>query len=395
MDLTPYGNAIGISDILQYRTCPERFIWGMRRHLELPERLRLYPGERDDPPEAINWTNAYGSAIHEAINRVELGDSHTAAIERALATYGTYLTPADIELLTEDLERYEFRHPKGMDLVSAERDMRVPLFEHNGVQIYFRFKLDVLFRSHTHPDVFLHRDYKSSAHRKTKQEVHSDVQMWAYNWGIHEMWPEARMLFQEYDQLKFGVERTSKNAQQRAEIKQWLIAQVKILLADDTFVPKINQFCPWCPLVVTCRETRRATTYWRGKLALTAPLRKDGRKIKVEFLDEGDDLEAMIRDDLPKMREARKHIEKVESELKTLIEAMSIEDRERLGWRISERRSHTITPEGMREMHALLGDTFYELVNLPTGRLGEHAEAAEKWSIETVSASTLTQVKPR
>lgn len=396
MDLAPFGYAIGISDVLAYRDCPERFAWGMRRHVG------------DEPPEATNGSNVYGSTIHEVINQIELGATHEDAIATALQEFGTYLTPQDISLLREDVEQYERRHPSPdeWELVSAERDMRVPLFVHEGQQIFFRFRLDVLFRNRVHRDVFLHRDYKSTAHNKTAAEVHADPQMWAYAWAIHELWPECRQLFQEMDLLKFGVQRTTKNAQQRAEMKQWLVANVKTILDDDKLAPKLNQWCAYCPMVATCKEPRRATRTTRAKLAISAPMRKDGRKIRVEFLDDADEMERIIRDELPMMREVRKHIEHVEKALKEVLEGMTDEERERLGWRISERRSKTLTPEGLRELHALLGDSFYELVNLPITRLEEFVgkpkkgepkakelELAERMATESVSATSLVSIK--
>lgn len=402
------GNAVGISDILSYRDCPADFAFGMRRHIELPAHLQLEPGERDDPPESTSAATAYGSAIHEAISHVERGKTHEEAVLVALASYARWLTPDDIELLREDLDRYEMRHPRDADLVACERDMRVPLFvDDDGTQIYFRFKLDALFRLKAHPDVFVHRDYKSSAHRKTEIEVHNDPQMWAYNMAIHELWPECRQLFQEYDQLKFGVEKTSKNDQQRAAMKQWLIDNVKTILGDETFKPQINEWCRWCPLVVTCRETRRATDFWRGRLALTAPMTKEGRKTKIELLDEGLELEALIRDELPKMQQARKHIEHVEKELKAVIEQMSVEERARLGWRLSERKSKTIPPEALRELHAMLGDDFYRLVGMSMSRLEEFVggkpkkgegippelQLARDMALEEVSSATLVPAK--
>ncbi len=198
-------SSVGISDILQYRDCPARFAFGMRRHVELPERLQIEPGERDEPPEATNWTNAYGSAVHEAIHHVEQGDTHTAAIDKALLKYGIYLNPQDIALLREDLEVYERRRPLGVTLVGSEMELRVPLFEdeEHGL-IYFRFRLDVLHRLIANPDVFLHRDYKSSKWQKSASEVHEDPQLWSYNWAIHDFLPECKTLLQTYDQLKFG-----------------------------------------------------------------------------------------------------------------------------------------------------------------------------------------------
>lgn len=367
MDLEPFGWAVGISDIKGWRECPARFAFGMRRHVELPPHLQIEPGERDEPPEATNWTNAYGSAIHHAIHLVDVqGMSHKRAVEAVVAIYGPWLEPADVALLFEDLKVFEQRRPLGVELVMSEADVKVPLFvADNGQQIYFRFKVDVLYRMISQPDVYLHRDYKSTKWPQTQQQIHSDEQLWSYNWGLHEYFPEIRRLLQTWDGLKFGEIQTSKNDAQRAQVKLWLIEQVKAIMADEVFKPKINDFCRYCPMVVTCRETKRATTYWRGKLALTAPLKKDGRKTRVELADDGDEVERIIQEDLPEMQRVRKHIEHVEKELKEVIRELPEEDRERLGWALQTRTSKRMPAEGLRELHSMLGDLFYELVSLP------------------------------
>lgn len=399
------NDSIGITDILEYRDCPQSFVFGMRRHVELPERLQIEPGEKDEPPESTSASNAYGSAIHTAIAHVEAGHPHEVAIELALQEYAPWLTPDDVALLRDDLQTYERRKPRGAELVAAEMDMRIPLFKHEGRQIYFRFKLDVLYRLTAYPGIFIHRDYKSSAHRKSKAEVRRDPQMWAYNLAIHELWPECKQLLQEYDQLKWGVEKTSKNAQQREEMRQWLIDNVKVILADETYKPKINDWCGWCPLIVNCRETKRVTEFWRARLALTAPMTKEGRKTKVEFLDDSEELERIISEELPRMQQARKHIEHVEDALKEVIRGMSMEDRARLGWRLSDRTTKTLPPDALRELHAMLGDDFYRLVSLPMTKLEEQVgkpkkgaplppelQLAQEMALETTSSSTLVRM---
>lgn len=395
-------NSIGISDINDYRECPQRMAHGMRRHITLPPRLQLEPNEKDEPPGHTNWTNAYGSAIHHAMHLVTIGQSHQEAITESMSLYGIYLEPGDYELLSEDLDVFERRRHLGVETIASELEARVPLFVHEGEQIYFRFRLDLLQRLIANPSIFLHRDYKSSKHRKTPAEVHSDVQMWAYNMGIHELYPECERLLQDYDQLRFGVVPTSKNAAQRRQMKDWLIANVKIILADEVYKPKQNTFCRYCPLVVTCRETHRATRYWRGELAVLAPLTKEGRKVKVEFAEEGDELERIIRDELPVMQQTRKHIEHVEKLLKTLLEDMPEEERRRLGWRLQERKTRTITPDGLRELHELMGDTFYSLIGLSITRLEESVgkpkkgeplppelEVARNWTTTDVSGTNV------
>jgi len=365
MNLEPFGWALGISDIKNYRECPQRFVHSMRRHVTLPERLQLTPGETDEPPGSTNWTNSYGSAIHHAIHLVDQEDvSHDDAIDECLKEYGTYLGPEDVQLLRDDLAQFERRRPTGVTIVASERDMRVPLFVHEGQQYYFRFKLDVLYRLIANPAIFLHRDYKSSRWRRTPAEVHSDEQLWCYNWAIHELYPECTRLLQTYDQLKFGEVPTSKNDQQRAEMKQWLIAQVKVILADDTYIPKQNDWCRYCPLVVTCRETHRATQYWRGRMSILAPLTKEGRKTKAAFIAEGMELERIVKDELPKMQQTRKHLELVEELLKELIRDMPIEERERLGWAVKDRKSKELSADGLKALYEMMGEPFWQLIAL-------------------------------
>ncbi len=241
VDLAPFNNQVGISDILNWRECPARMEHGMRRHVVLDD------GATDEPPGHTDWTNAYGSAVHGAIHLVETEQlSNEAAVDRVWPEFAGYLDPGDLALLKEDLDAYRGDTPPGMELVVAEKDVRVPLFVHNGVQIFFRFKLDALYRSVVEPTVFYHRDYKSSKHRRTQQDVDKDLQMWSYNWGIFTLWVECESLLQSYEQLRFNNLVTSKNREQRQQVKEWLIRTVKAMLADEEMKPKQNMFCPWC-----------------------------------------------------------------------------------------------------------------------------------------------------
>jgi len=389
---------IGISDILEWRRCPARFAHAMRRHVELPPELSLEPGELDSPTEDTNENNAYGSAIHEAIGLVEReAVSDDEAIRRTFPHFARYLNPEDLELLREDLKTYHHRRPLGVTLVASERDLRVPLFFHEDRQVYFRFRLDVLYRLAGNRSVFVMRDYKSSKWRKTDAEVHSDLQQWAYNWAVHEYFPECTRLIQVYDQLRFGEVTTSKNDQQRAQMKAWLIENVTAVLADERLKPTANEFCRFCPLVVTCRETQRLTREWRGRLAMMAPLTRDGRKLRVAFDADAGELEHIISHDLPRMIEARKHLEHVEQQLKEIVAQMPQAARTLAGWEVRERHTRTIAPEGLREIHGLLGDDFYRIIGLPMARLEETVgkpkrgealppvlQSARSWQLEEV-----------
>src|SRR3954451_24221611 len=152
-------NEIGISDIIAYRECGQRMSWGMRRHMDLPERFAAFTGERDEPPESTNWTNAYGSAVHVALAAVEHDDaSDEEAIDAAWAEYGRYLDPEDLELMRADIEKFRVRsQPQGYRVIAIEQEMRIPLFVHNGEQIYFRFKVDALYQHLQNDGLFLSR----------------------------------------------------------------------------------------------------------------------------------------------------------------------------------------------------------------------------------------------
>lgn len=331
----------------------------MRRHATLPD------GRKDEPPGHTNYTNAYGSAIHDAIHLVETeGLTNQEAVSRVWPKYAGFLDPEELAMIKEDLDAYRGDTPLGMELVVAEMDVKVPLMMVNGEQFFFRFKLDALYRRIGEPTAFFHRDYKSSKHRKTQAEVDKDLQMWAYNWGIFELFPEALSLIQSYEQLRFGNLTTSKNREQRAQMKQWLIETVKAVLADEKLEPRQNEWCPWCPLVVTCDQTVRASRYWKGRLAALAPMTKEGRKTKIAFLDEGEDLEHMIEEILPEIIQTRKHLKAVEDALKDMIADLPSEERARLGWRLSDRKTRVLTPEGLRAFHEATGDSFYEMISL-------------------------------
>lgn len=352
-------NAVGISDVKDYRECPARMQNNMRRHKTLPD------GTRDEPPESRNWTNAYGSAIHDAISYVENEDlSNKQAVEKAWKDWGPFLDPEDLALLHQDLDKYRGDTPLGMRLVAAEVDVKVPLFVLDGVQYYFRFKLDALYQMIAEPSVFFHRDYKSSKWPKSDKEVHEDWQMSAYNWGIHELYPECSRLVQSYEQLRHGNILTSRNDLQREQIRDWLVENVKAIIADGEHRPKINDFCRYCPLIMECSETERATHYWRGTLAVLAPMTKVGRKTKLEFADDGDEVERLISNVLPRAIAVRKHLEHFEKELKALLETMPSSERERLGWKTEDRKTRKVTPEGLQRIHEAVGPVFYNLVSL-------------------------------
>lgn len=340
------GNAIGISDILQKRLCATRWEFDMHRWTEAGEL-----------PGATNPNNAYGSAMHHAIALTEEGYSDGEAIEGAVAEYDRWLDPDDIEDLAADLEKYHERDYSGVRTVASEQNMKVPLFRHDGEIIYYRFTLDRLYVRLNNPQSFLHIDYKSSKHKKSEEDVHKDPQLWSYNWAIHEMWPECEELAQVYDQFNFGAVPTRKNARQRAQIKDWLIKQVKAILEMEEVKPSFNVWCPWCPLMESCAEPRRAADFAQMRIEELAP---EGHDIATLA---GGDMETYLQD-MYQFETVRKCIERYEESVKGVLRELPPERRQQLGWGMYPSSRDVWSPDALRRVYNAIGDDFFLLVKM-------------------------------
>lgn len=340
------NDSIGISDILQFRECRQRWDFDMQRW-----------SEEGAAPEATNPNNVYGSAIHLAIAVTEEGASDEVAIGSAMEEYGGWLDPEDQEQLAEDLVIYHERDYAGVETVGSEDNLRVPLFEWEGRTIYFRFTLDRLYRRIDNPNSFIHIDYKSSAHRKSDAEVHGDLQLWAYNFAIHEWWPEVEDLYQLYDQLKFGRVPTRKNEDQRAEIKRWLTSQVKVILETEDTHPKFNQWCPWCPLMESCSEPKRVSEWARTRIAELAPEGADVTGLAAA------DLESYVGP-LDDFETVRKCIKRYEESVKDVIRQLPDQRRRELGFYLSPSSKDEFDREARIAVHRTTGDDFYDLIGI-------------------------------
>lgn len=339
-------NSIGVSDILQYRLCGARWDFDMQRWTEAGEL-----------PGATNPNNAYGSAMHHAIALTEEGYNDGEAVEGAVAKYGRWLEPDDVDDLEADMVKYHERDYAGVRTVASEQNMKVPLFRHNGEMIYFRFMLDRLYVRLNNPQSFLHIDYKSSKHKKSDEEVHKDPQIWAYNWAIFEMWPECEELAQVYDQFNFGAVPTRKNARQREQIKGWLIKQVKAILEAEVVEPSFNEWCPWCPLMESCPEPRRAADFAQMRIEELSP---DGSDIASLA---GADMETYLQD-MYQFETVRKVIERYEDAVKGVLRELPVQRRQELGWDLYPSSRDVFGPDALRRIYNRVGDDFFMLVKM-------------------------------
>jgi hypothetical protein len=348
------GNAVGITDINQYRACPRRFEFGMQRHTPAGEH-----------PQAQSSSTAYGSAIHEAIAYIEAREAtDEQAAQRAFDLYAKWMEPADLGRLTQDLATYRQRDFTGVRTVAVEQELRMPLFEYQGETIYFRGKIDRLYERLDAPGVFVQIDYKSSRHPRSDADVQADTQQWAYNLLVHEVYPECAELVQLYDQLLFGVIPTRKTAEQREQMRAWLIHQITAILNDDALEPTINDFCAWCPILHDCPVVQRATDYAKARILVLG-----GAPRAAEF--------RVYSDQLDDVGQAIKVLKKFETDVKTTIGELPEAERAQLGYRGDYRKTSGFSPNALRTIHELMGDDFYTAVGLTKTKVAGHPREQE------------------
>jgi hypothetical protein len=370
------NNEVGISDILQWRDCAARMEFGMRRHTQ------------GDPPESWSPANAYGSAVHDAIEQLEDGATEDEAVQYAFGRYSKWLEPGDVSLLYDDLRLYVERDEIGVRTIVAEQDHRFPLFEYKGETIFFRFRLDRLYQRLDDERMFIGIDYKTSKWAKSQAEVDEDLQMWAYNVGIFEfladVYPEIEdpQLVQVYDQLRYGRLTTHKTAEQREEMRRWLIAAVTAILEDEDMAPSFNNWCPWCPLKMDCPVVQHELTdFALARIATLAPrepiLKADntpGKRLGPPKLDPerfGEYVEL-----LPDVKRARQVLEAFEEAVKDTMRELPSDRLEVLkspeapkGYRKAERSRKTFHPTTLEALHDELGPEIWYLLSLSQASL--------------------------
>lgn len=367
-------DSIGISDLNDYLSCPRRTEFKLRRFEEgqEPPEARGKAGVRDP-------SSAYGSAVHDAIYLAEEeAYRDDEAVEEAFRRWIHWLEPSDLALLQQDFATYRRRDYTGVETIVNEGEYKVPLLQWEGRTIYFRFKIDRLYRRLDDPTTFIHLDYKSSKWIQSKQEVHDNRQMWAYNFGLHEVFPEIGTLIQVYDQLLGGQERTHKSADQRAQMKRWLQQVALAALRDEELKPTWNEFCAWCPIMESCPEIDRLSQFALDEIAvLEKPkLKKNGdpgkRKEMVLDPDRFEEYTAK----LPKVQAALRVLEKFKETIQNDLRAMPDDRRTGFGYEMRPGRKSTDYPaEVLQTLYEEeLGPRVFDMLKLTKTAIDEHLD---------------------
>jgi hypothetical protein len=342
------NDEIGISDILAWQDCGRRMSFQMARHVAGQE-----------PPEAhLTATTRYGTAFHDGVEYIERDDlTDDEAVQRLVSNGHRWLTPEDIEHLKRDFGVYRKREPLGVRTVWNEQEIRVPLFVHEGRQIYFRARIDRLYESLSTPGLYFHRDYKSSAWPKTQAEVDDDPQMESYAWAIREYLPEVEKLKQTYDQLQYGeVEIKEKDEATLLRRRDWLVLAVTAILEDEDrgpdglLVPTFNKWCPWCPIMESCA---------------VVPVLTDYALAEIEAADPDSSRFDYYVGQLEKVSTAKSVLERFERTVKSRLQSLPPHRRGEMGYEVRSKMLDRFPAEALRAAHSLMGDAaFYEAITL-------------------------------
>lgn len=380
----PNGRAVGITDLIAYRECPRRASYGLRRHVGNGEQ-----DPRARTPEAGSRAAAYGSAVHDAIAAIEEGHDDAAAAQLAWDRWGHWLLPDDLKLLGDDLENFHRRDVENVRTVLAEGEIRAPLTLRDGKLAYFRARIDRLYERLDLPGHFVLVDYKSSRWARSEAEVREDLQLWAYDWLVWEYFAgEVTDLVCIYDQLRYGQIPVRKTDAQRAQMRDWLVAQMSSFFADDDYQddgllpPRYNQWCPWCPILESCPIVEQLSEFALTRIA----------GIRGEQPEDA----ARYAELYSTSKGAAKVIKRFVDSMNELVKELPQEDRAGLGFKITERRNSSFPVEALAQLRATLGEErFLELVSLPKTRLESLDPELQQWALSLMEPTTPTTVITR
>jgi hypothetical protein len=340
-------------------------------------------------PEAGSRAAAYGSCVHDALAAVEDGHDDASAAQLAFDRWGHWLHPDDLQLLREDLENFHRRDLQNVRTVLAEGEIRVPLTLRDGKLAYFRARIDRLYERLDMPGAFVLVDYKSSRWARSEQEVQEDLQLWAYDWLVWEYFAgEVTDLLCIYDQLRYGQIPVRKTDAQRAQMRDWLVAQMSSYFADEDYqedgllAPRYNQWCPWCPILESCPIVERLSDFALARIA--------GIRVQTpEDVERYSELYSTAKG-------ASKVIKRFVDSMNELVRELPQEHRSGLGFKITERRNSNFPVEALAALQASLGEQrFLELVSLPKNRLESLDADLQAWVLSLAEPTTPTTVITR
>lgn len=140
------------------------------------------------------------------------------------------------------------------ELSASRKDIVAAIIEGGGVPV--ASKIDRVDRvDDTTFEIF---DYKTNAIAFTRFEVENSLQLGIYDIVIRALYPEAVDVVCVYDMVRHGRFSTDFDAQQRENLRHYLINLWHQIQNEEKPEEKINTYCTWCDLKLACTKYQAA-----------------------------------------------------------------------------------------------------------------------------------------
>jgi hypothetical protein len=133
---------------------------------------------------------------------------------------------------------------------------------------------------------------------------------------------------------------------------------------DGLLEPRFNDWCPWCPIMESCKVIPQLTDFAQRRIALLSPHVVSVAKVGLDATG----IETYVKQ-LDSVGTAAKVLDRYEKSVKDLIRSLPTSEQQVLGWTVSDRRSPTADEQAVREAADLLGDDFFRLAQFTKRRL--------------------------
>jgi len=312
------------------------------------------------PAGGDRWQLDYGTAIHRALYLME---EHAIGPEDALERAWPAELP--IELFKEarvDLERYMARGGpmNRFGTIAVEQHLEAPLYEDEEFGwVWFGGTIDWLGIDTEQPWVLHVVDYKTNRFPPSLEDVKGDVQLMGYDWLARQHWDRYMgdafqpQVVVHLDAIKYRDVEWRYSDSDLEDWQAWASAIARRILRDEEGDAKLNPGCSWCPIKMDCKEFRKLP-------GLGVAILEKRVVTKTEQLWEWRQEAAA----------AKKALESGIEEVDAILKAKAESEGEFV---IGDRRWFMDTQWSKewdaKKLHGLLGDRFYDVVNVGIGKL--------------------------
>lgn len=253
--------------------------------------------------------------------------------------------------------------------IAVEQELVAPLYEDEDYgPIQFGGRLDVVAVDNEIDEVLRLYivDYKTNRTPPSKREVRHWMQGRSYDWllyqNVNKYLPDADPdqveIVVVFDAVKHYALKVKWTAGEREEWQAWAETIARKILRDTEARPHLSPYCNWCEYKAQCPAWQKLP-----EQGVTLSEKLDGVPLEVQV------------EKLEKVRQTRLMLEKEEARIRSRIEErVMVEGPIVLGGLQWYREQATSKEVDARQLHAVMGDDFYEVVSPRLGLINDWVE---------------------